>query len=58
LTADGHGEAEFGMAWCAGFGEAFYNSYFEVSTSHFFSPHLNLAPTHADKEFTYHQPKC
>jgi hypothetical protein len=37
LTADGHGEAEFGMAWCAGFGEAFYISYFEVSTSYFCS---------------------
>ncbi|EEF50460.1 kinase, putative [Ricinus communis] len=26
----GHNEAEFGMSWCAGFGEAFYNAYFEV----------------------------
>ncbi|XP_057952550.1 protein-ribulosamine 3-kinase, chloroplastic [Malania oleifera] len=26
----GHNEAEFGMSWCAGFGESFYNSYFEV----------------------------
>ncbi|CAM0870422.1 unnamed protein product [Alopecurus aequalis] len=26
----GHNEAEFGMSWCAGFGGAFYNSYFEV----------------------------
>ncbi|KAM4105049.1 hypothetical protein ACJW30_06G204000 [Castanea mollissima] len=27
---DGHNEAEFGMSWCAGFGGAFYNAYFEV----------------------------
>ncbi|KAG9441667.1 hypothetical protein H6P81_017521 [Aristolochia fimbriata] len=26
----GHNEAEFGMSWCAGFGGAFYNAYFEV----------------------------
>ncbi|XP_027336845.1 protein-ribulosamine 3-kinase, chloroplastic [Abrus precatorius] len=26
----GHSEAEFGMSWCAGFGESFYNAYFEV----------------------------
>ncbi|CAL9113516.1 protein-ribulosamine 3-kinase, chloroplastic-like isoform X3 [Musa acuminata AAA Group] len=26
----GHTEAEFGMSWCAGFGGAFYSSYFEV----------------------------
>nr|XP_009411458.1 PREDICTED: protein-ribulosamine 3-kinase, chloroplastic [Musa acuminata subsp. malaccensis] len=26
----GHPEAEFGMSWCAGFGGAFYSSYFEV----------------------------
>ncbi|CAH9145823.1 unnamed protein product [Cuscuta epithymum] len=26
----GHNEAEFGMSWCAGFGAAFYNAYFEV----------------------------
>uniref|UniRef100_A0A7N0V0N1 Protein-ribulosamine 3-kinase, chloroplastic n=1 Tax=Kalanchoe fedtschenkoi TaxID=63787 RepID=A0A7N0V0N1_KALFE len=26
----GHNEAEFGMSWCAGFGGAFYSSYFEV----------------------------
>ncbi|CAN1236799.1 Protein-ribulosamine 3-kinase, chloroplastic [Linum grandiflorum] len=26
----GHSEAEFGMSWCAGFGGAFYNAYFEV----------------------------
>ncbi|CAN1157555.1 Protein-ribulosamine 3-kinase, chloroplastic [Linum perenne] len=26
----GHSEAEFGMSWCAGFGGAFYNGYFEV----------------------------
>ncbi|CAM0870406.1 unnamed protein product [Alopecurus aequalis] len=26
----GHNEAEFGMSWCAGFGGAFYDSYFEV----------------------------
>uniref|UniRef100_A0ACD5XBE9 Uncharacterized protein n=1 Tax=Avena sativa TaxID=4498 RepID=A0ACD5XBE9_AVESA len=25
----GHNEAEFGMSWCAGFGGAIYNSYFE-----------------------------
>jgi hypothetical protein len=52
LTADGHNEAEFGMSWCAGFGGAFYNSYFEVSSSHF-SAHLNLSSAHADKESTY-----
>jgi hypothetical protein len=23
-----------------------------------FAPHLNLAPRHADKELTYHHPKC
>ncbi|KAM4094549.1 hypothetical protein ACB094_06G203700 [Castanea mollissima] len=28
---DGHNEAEFGMSWCAGFGGAFYNAYFEHS---------------------------
>ncbi|CAI0425231.1 unnamed protein product [Linum tenue] len=27
----GHSEAEFGMSWCAGFGGAFYNAYFEVT---------------------------
>ncbi|KAM4094548.1 hypothetical protein ACB094_06G203700 [Castanea mollissima] len=27
----GHNEAEFGMSWCAGFGGAFYNAYFEHS---------------------------
>ncbi|CAG7903066.1 unnamed protein product [Brassica rapa] len=26
----GHNEAEFGMSWCAGFGESFYNAYFKV----------------------------
>jgi protein-ribulosamine 3-kinase len=26
----GHSEAEFGMSWCASFGQAFYNAYFEV----------------------------
>ncbi|GAA0167611.1 kinase [Lithospermum erythrorhizon] len=26
----GHNEAEFGMSWCAGFGESFYKAYFEV----------------------------
>lgn len=29
-TYYGHNEAEFGMSWCAGFGQAFYNAYFEV----------------------------
>eukprot|EP00271_Cylindrocystis_brebissonii_P007256 TRINITY_DN20576_c0_g1_i1.p1 TRINITY_DN20576_c0_g1~~TRINITY_DN20576_c0_g1_i1.p1 ORF type:complete len:368 (+),score=32.31 TRINITY_DN20576_c0_g1_i1:36-1139(+) len=29
-TYYGHSEAEFGMSWCAGFGQAFYNAYFEV----------------------------
>ena len=24
----GHNEAEFGMSWCAGFSEAFYDAYF------------------------------
>jgi hypothetical protein len=57
LTADGHNEAEFGMSWCAGFGGAFYNSYFEVYTFHF-APQLYLAPAHPDKELTYHHLKC
>jgi fructosamine-3-kinase len=26
----GHNEADFGMSWCAGFGESFYNAYFKV----------------------------
>lgn len=26
----GHSEAEFGMSWCAGFSDAFYDAYFEV----------------------------
>ncbi|GHP06011.1 hypothetical protein PPROV_000475800 [Pycnococcus provasolii] len=26
----GHSEAEFGMSWCAGFGDAFYQAYFDV----------------------------
>ncbi|XP_075668872.1 protein-ribulosamine 3-kinase, chloroplastic [Castanea sativa] len=26
----GHSEADFGMSWCAGFGGAFFNAYFEV----------------------------
>lgn len=26
----GHNEAEFGMSWCAGFGESFYTAYFKV----------------------------
>ncbi|KAJ7542013.1 hypothetical protein O6H91_10G085400 [Diphasiastrum complanatum] len=26
----GHNEAEFGMSWCAGFGDPFYKAYFEV----------------------------
>ncbi|CAH9096577.1 unnamed protein product [Cuscuta europaea] len=30
VETDGHNEAEFGMSWCAGFGAAFYNAYFEV----------------------------
>ena len=30
FSADGHNEAEFGMSWCASFGGAFYNAYFEV----------------------------
>ncbi|XP_064976782.1 protein-ribulosamine 3-kinase, chloroplastic-like isoform X2 [Musa acuminata AAA Group] len=29
----GHTEAEFGMSWCAGFGGAFYSSYFELQIS-------------------------
>jgi hypothetical protein len=29
-STDGHNEAEFGMSWCAGFGDSFYHSYFEV----------------------------
>jgi hypothetical protein len=59
LTADGHNEAEFGMSWCAGFGGAFYNSYFEVSTYHF-SPHISgtITCSHADKECTCHHLKC
>ncbi|CAH2063290.1 unnamed protein product [Thlaspi arvense] len=28
--AYGHNEADFGMSWCAGFGESFYNAYFKV----------------------------
>ncbi|KAL6572771.1 hypothetical protein OROMI_013729 [Orobanche minor] len=27
----GHNEAEFGMSWCAGFGEPFYSAYFKGS---------------------------
>lgn len=34
--ADGHNEAEFGMSWCAGFGESFYDAYFKVP------PHTHL----------------
>ena len=26
----GHSEAEFGMSWCAGFSQKFYDAYFEV----------------------------
>jgi protein-ribulosamine 3-kinase len=25
----GHSEAEFGMSWCAGFGQSFYDAYFQ-----------------------------
>lgn len=30
----GHNEAEFGMSWCAGFGESFYTAYFKVPHTH------------------------
>jgi len=26
----GHNEAEFGMSWCAGFSQSFYDAYFDV----------------------------
>lgn len=29
-TYYGHSEAEFGMSWCASFGQDFYNAYFEI----------------------------
>ena len=29
-TYYGHSEAEFGMSWCAGFSQSFYDAYFEV----------------------------
>lgn len=41
-TADGHNEAEFGMSWCAGFGEDFYNAYFQVLND-FFAANLIVA---------------
>jgi protein-ribulosamine 3-kinase len=30
-TYYGHSEAEFGMSWCAGFSDAFYQAYFSVN---------------------------
>lgn len=40
----GHNEAEFGMSWCAGFSDAFYDAYFEVmpKTEAFFEERRQL----------------